>query len=487
MPPSRGTLLVALLGGCYLNVGETVPDAGPTGDDEDADAGIDADLGPPVTLYVDGDTLQPEQDGSEERPFKRIQAAVDAAKTGDTILVRKGTYFENIVIEEKAVELRAVDSVPANTTLRAREPGAVISLISAGPTIVAGFRITGGSGFFDGDRYEGGGIYALDGAPEIRDNLIEGNDIRHGPAAELLTRGGGIAISGGAATIVGNVIRNNRAGRGAGLAAAGPTLEIRGNVIEGNEGNSDHGGGVFLASPSIDFVGNQVLGNAVGRDLGFGWGGGIYLHDTGTVARLEGNLIRGNFAPTLGSGVFIDNEAEAWLFHDLIAANVCPERGGAAVYVDGIDDLGSAVALDHVTIASHDCPTVDGGNAVYVEGHSRAMIKNSVVWGNGDDFFASSDSTLQARYTLSAEPIPGLGNLSVDPRFADPAAGDYHVRSRFGRWDPRLGMWVTDAEHSPAIDAADPIVDFSHELSPNGGRANLGADGNSLEASLSMD
>ena len=47
------------------------------------------------------------------------------------------------------------------------------------------------------------------------------------------------------------------------------------------------------------------------------------------------------------------------------------------------------------------------------------------------------------------------------------------------------GGWVMDAKHSPAIDAADPASPFKLEPSPNGGRANLGADGNSAHASKS--
>jgi hypothetical protein len=112
-------------------------------------------------------------------------------------------------------------------------------------------------------------------------------------------------------------------------------------------------------------------------------------------------------------------------------------------------------------------------------------ILNSIIWDNGgDDFEATSPSAVTATYTLSQEPIAGAGNLSADPLFANPAAGDFHVRSTRGRFDPASGTFVADAVSSPSIDAGDPGSDFSLEPAPNGLRANLGHTGNTSEASL---
>ena len=46
------------------------------------------------------------------------------------------------------------------------------------------------------------------------------------------------------------------------------------------------------------------------------------------------------------------------------------------------------------------------------------------------------------------------------------------------------GRWVQDDVNSPCIDAGDPNSAWSNEPSPNGGRINMGAYGNTLEASL---
>jgi len=98
------------------------------------------------------------------------------------------------------------------------------------------------------------------------------------------------------------------------------------------------------------------------------------------------------------------------------------------------------------------------------------------------------------------------GNIDADPLFADPGHwddnatpddpsddvwidGDYHLKSRYGRWDPAAnagaGGWVFDSVTSPCIDAGDRGSDFSNEPQPNGGRVNMGAYGNTMEASKS--
>ena len=61
---------------------------------------------------------------------------------------------------------------------------------------------------------------------------------------------------------------------------------------------------------------------------------------------------------------------------------------------------------------------------------------------------------------------------------------DLHLKSEYGRWNGK--KWVYDLQTSFAINQAKPSSDYSKELSPNGGRANLGAYGNTKEASKSQ-
>jgi hypothetical protein len=172
--------------------------------------------------------------------------------------------------------------------------------------------------------------------------------------------------------------------------------------------------------------------------------------------------------------VFIDDGAVATLDHERIHHNACSAgtAGGVGVYVDGYDAIGSVVDIRHTTIAGNDCPSSQGGNALYVEGGSRVTIRDSILWGNGgDDVLPVDDrSTVSATYTLSQEPLDGEGDLSADPLFVDLEAGDLHVRAG-----------------SPAIDAADPSSPYELEPQPNGDRADLGAYGNTAEAGAAGD
>jgi len=75
-------------------------------------------------------------------------------------------------------------------------------------------------------------------------------------------------------------------------------------------------------------------------------------------------------------------------------------------------------------------------------------------------------------------------DIYVDPLYADRTSRDYHLKSTAGRWNK--STWVIDTVHSPCIDAGDPSSDYTHEPVGNGSRVNVGAYGNTVEASKSV-
>ncbi|MFN8470106.1 MAG: NosD domain-containing protein [Caldilineaceae bacterium] len=60
------------------------------------------------------------------------------------------------------------------------------------------------------------------------------------------------------------------------------------------------------------------------------------------------------------------------------------------------------------------------------------------------------------------------GNLAAEPQYVNAGAGDFHLRNM--------------APVSPGIDAGDPSSPYNREPGPNGGRTNMGAYGNTVEA-----
>ena len=100
-----------------------------------------------------------------------IQAAIDAAASGDTVLVSPGTYVEQIDFRGKAITV-ASESGPATTTINANGAGSVVTFRSgeSRASVLTGFTVTGGFNLSGG-----GGILVSGSSPTIRGNDIAGN------------------------------------------------------------------------------------------------------------------------------------------------------------------------------------------------------------------------------------------------------------------------------------------------------------------------
>jgi len=112
-----------------------------------------------------------------------IQAGINAASTGDIVLVAPGTYMENIDFFGKAITVQS-SAGPDLTIIDGSNPSnpdfASVVLFNSGEgpdSVVEGFTLKGGTGLTDTpwDVNAGGGIYCDYASPTIRYNVITGN------------------------------------------------------------------------------------------------------------------------------------------------------------------------------------------------------------------------------------------------------------------------------------------------------------------------
>ncbi|MHC4623975.1 MAG: right-handed parallel beta-helix repeat-containing protein [Planctomycetota bacterium] len=338
--------------------------------------------------------------------YSDIQAAVDDANTGDTVLVAPAEYVitESIWVEGKAVTLRS-QAGPEVTTIRISptDPNRrnVVTLWRHGTdgSVVDGFTMTGGEGWYNPayGLYGGGGILCYVCAVTIANCRITGSSAY---------TGAGILLWDGDLTTITNC------------------------TMWDNTASHDGGGMTFNGSDDVTVSNCTVLGNSAA------WGGG---------------------------GVCVW-ESSATITNCTVFGNSASSYGGAV----GI-------------------------------GWSSATITNSILWGNSAP--TASQVDLAGVLNLSYSDVEygqdevhqwpgstlnwGPGNIDADPYFADADNSDFHLKSEIGRWDPCSETWVRDDVTSPCIDGGDPNSDCSAEPSPHGSRINMGAFGDTTEASKS--
>jgi parallel beta-helix repeat protein len=300
--------------------------------------------------------------------YPSIQAAIDSAHEGDTVLVAPGRYYENIRFKGKGIVVasqfaRSRDAADIDRTIidgsRPAHPdtGTVVRFVNQedSTSVLEGFTITGGTGtvWLDAKdlKYfrEGGGILCELASPTIRYNYIENNvavSMAKNAAGDTLLSAGGGAIRCGYSepTITNNVIRGNRGRYGGGIVLFYSAGTVRNNLIVDNTGGEDFGGaGLWIV-------------------------GGLSYRLTTLV---EHNTIVNNHSTTPDS-----------------AARGMRGRGGALIAMG-----------------------------------TKVVLRNNIVWGNsqtaGNQVSFSPTMPPEMTNNLVQGGAPGTGNLDADPKFAE--------------------------------------------------------------------
>lgn len=258
--------------------------------------------------------------------YATIQAAIDAANDGDTIIVSAGTYRENLIISKRIILQGADPAHPELTVIDAGANGKDGIRIENAAVTIKSFTITN---VVDDLTSSGSAIYIFGGGEVTIDgNIIENNKTKH--AAINFS---GMSGNNDTPLIINNIIRNNEyyastVNGGSGIYISGGNAQVRNNTISGNK--SSFGGGIWVNYGYATIEDNIISGNDATND-----GGGINVHQSEVT--IKNNTITKNHATYSGGGINLLSST-AKIFGNTISDNTADDTsskgGGIRAYVE---------------------------------------------------------------------------------------------------------------------------------------------------------
>ncbi|HNR33489.1 MAG TPA: right-handed parallel beta-helix repeat-containing protein, partial [Candidatus Hydrogenedentes bacterium] len=198
---------------------------------------------------------------------------------------------------------------------------------------------------------------------------------------------------------------------GGAIANNGAVPEIRNCTFRLNMSGTT--GGAIVNTPGS----SAIIENCVFERNSTGTGGGA-VHSQQASPLIGACVFTGNKARDFGGAAFNDS-ATPFFVNCLFAGNECEGSGGAVANVTADPTFLNCTVADNFA-------RKDGG-AVYNNQSDPALV-NCIVWENDPDEFYNVKSRPSVRYSDVFGGHQGAGNFSIDPRFVNPANGNYRLQ-----------------------------------------------------------
>ncbi|HUR83357.1 MAG TPA: right-handed parallel beta-helix repeat-containing protein [Thermoanaerobaculia bacterium] len=359
--------------------------------------------------------------GSESRPFRSINHAVDVARAGDTVAVAEGVYREAVMVWDK--------NATASATIRILGTKAVID--GTGVKVKNGLVMIGRSSWIHFEGFEvrnsaADGVVAYD----VRNVKVRGNEVHH-------NRGGGIQVSGKDIAVQENAIHDNVLENASGKArqwsqavAAEDATRV---LIEGNRVFENYGEGIdAIRVDRVTIHRNRVRDN---------FSVNIYL-DNARRTTVDANLVRDTGQtrfrrdgdPAFGIAMANERYPRQNPLSDLTITNNIIVRARAGIYYADSEFRGGL----HQTVIAHNtiygstwAAIVVGGAGGRSAGHDTTTISDNIIEApSGVDFVARDTRGVAFRANCwwggkRETRVRGAGDVYADPQLG----GDYRPRA----------------------------------------------------------
>ena len=310
-----------------------------------------------------------------------IQAGINAAADGDTVLVDPGTYIENVNFNGKNITVASLflttldTSYISQTIIDANENGTAV-IINTGEdstTLLCGFTIQNG---YSIDWDGGGGIYCEDSSPKLKHLIIRNNSAR---------LSGGIRCENASLTLANVQLLDNYSrsssgsgGLGGGLYSCNSEVSINDCKIIANSAGT-LGGGVYCEYSTLNLSYVVIQGNTATHPCeGGGRGGGIYCINSDIL--LTNVSINNNFSGNAG-GLWSGNSTIT--FDSIDLCNIYLNR--SPVTRDLISDTFLQVNLDTFSVIQ---PTSVFASPIQ---NFAFSIQHGIIQQENADLFVSPD------------------------------------------------------------------------------------------------